>query len=117
MANGTAATLFGVTPDLSIPENGIENSSYTALLFDGANNVIDAVFVTDGGAGDAAIMLVPPLSITPRLVPMERSFPPDFSATVMAIPIDWIFRCLTWKVCVWADSPQTPCQQLRVTPI
>lgn len=53
LANSEAESLFGVTADLALPNNAIENSSYTIILADGSGGtVIDSFFLTDGGAGD-----------------------------------------------------------------
>ena len=60
LANGTAAQTYGVTPDVAIAENAIENSAYTVALVQtaglgevvtGSETVLDAVAVTgpDGG--------------------------------------------------------------------
>ena len=54
LANTTFGTYYSATPDLLLPENAIENSSYTAILKDASLATIDSVFVTDGGTGDAA---------------------------------------------------------------
>lgn len=48
------ASIFGITPDIALPANAIENSSYTMILVDDSSNVIESIFVTDGGDGDAA---------------------------------------------------------------
>ncbi len=53
-ANALAEAAYGVTADLQFGSNGIENSSYTILLKDDLGTIIDSVFVTDGGMGDAA---------------------------------------------------------------
>ncbi|WP_299655630.1 ExeM/NucH family extracellular endonuclease [uncultured Jannaschia sp.] len=57
-ANGIAAATYGVTPNLAIADNSIENSSYTIALVEtaslaggavtGQEVVLDAVGVTDG---------------------------------------------------------------------
>jgi MYXO-CTERM domain-containing protein len=50
-------------------DNSVENSSYTAILVDAGDSVIDSVFVTDGGDGDAAnrngIVLTPDMTVGP----------------------------------------------------
>lgn len=52
-----------------LQDNAVENSSYTAILVDTLSNIIDAVFVTDGGAGDAAnragTLIAPSLTVGP----------------------------------------------------
>jgi hypothetical protein len=54
-ANALASTGYSVTPDVSLGANAVENSSYTVILADGSGgSIVDSVFVTDGGAGDAA---------------------------------------------------------------
>lgn len=57
-ANATAAATYGVTPDMAIRENAIENSSYTIALVEtaslsggsvsGQEVVLDSVGITDG---------------------------------------------------------------------
>lgn len=55
LANGLAVSGYGsFTPDQSLADNSIENSSYTAILADAGLGMVDSVFVTDGGAGDSA---------------------------------------------------------------
>jgi MYXO-CTERM domain-containing protein len=65
-------------------DNSVENSSYTAILTDGASNVIDSVFVTDGGAGDAANRAG--TAITPNLTvgPDAGFLPAGFARTDMS---------------------------------
>ncbi len=54
MANADAVSGYGTfTPDMDQP-GSVENSSYTAILVDAGLAVVDSVFVTDGGDGDAA---------------------------------------------------------------
>ncbi len=63
IANTQAGAVYGVTPNAALPDNFIENSSYTIALVEtatitgsevaGSETVIDAVGVTDGGAGDS----------------------------------------------------------------
>lgn len=52
--NSNAETFFGAIFDESLPANAVENSSYTAVLADAGSSLVEAIFVTDGDAGDAA---------------------------------------------------------------
>lgn len=54
--NVLAAGTFGAGAFLggALPANAIENSSYTIILEDASGTNFDAIFVTDGGAGDIA---------------------------------------------------------------
>ena len=53
-ANELAQTMYSVNADVTLPSNAIENSSYTVVLQDADGNVVNTVFVTDGGASDIA---------------------------------------------------------------
>ncbi|MGC9417981.1 MAG: ExeM/NucH family extracellular endonuclease [Rhodovulum sp.] len=62
LGNASVAATYGVTPNIIIPDNSIENSSYTIALVEtasitgttvtGTETVIDSVGVTDGDEGD-----------------------------------------------------------------
>jgi len=57
IGNGLAMSGYPQPPyrfDQAWADNSVENSSYTAILADAGSNVMDSVFVTDGGDGDAA---------------------------------------------------------------
>lgn len=57
LGNGLAQGAYSNPPfsfNGSLQDNAIENGSYTAILVDALNNIMDVVFVTDGGAGDIA---------------------------------------------------------------
>jgi hypothetical protein len=70
IANALAESAYGFTADQNFDNNSIENSSYTIALRDAMDNLIEAIFVTDGGDGDTANIAGTP--ITPDL-----SFGPD----------------------------------------
>lgn len=69
IANATAAGTYDVTPNLALPDNFIENSTYTIALVEtgsitdgvvtGTEVVLDAVGVTDGGDGDQTFFGAP----------------------------------------------------------
>lgn len=69
VANATAAGTYDVTPDLELPADFFENSTYTVALVEtaslsggavsGSEVVIDAVGVSDGGDGDATFFDAP----------------------------------------------------------
>ncbi len=69
LANELAETGFGVTADVSLPSNAIENSSFTLLLKDAGGNIVNSIFETDGGDGDAAndgaALITPDLTVGP----------------------------------------------------
>lgn len=54
LANSVFSSHYGATADQLLPDNAIENSSYTVILKDAALNAVESVFVTDGGLSDAA---------------------------------------------------------------
>jgi hypothetical protein len=53
MGNSTFESIFSITSDQT-ESLAIENSSYTMVLKDSFDNVIETIFVSDGGAGDTA---------------------------------------------------------------
>ena len=53
-ANSLAESAFNVTADASLPSNAIENSSYTMVLRDASDNVLNTIFVTDSNVNDQA---------------------------------------------------------------
>lgn len=69
VANATAAGTYGVTPNLELPANFFENSTYTVALVEtasitdgavtGGEVVLDAVGVSDGGEGDVTFFEAP----------------------------------------------------------
>jgi len=69
LANENAETTFGVTADIALPANAIENSSYTMLLKDGGGNVVQSLFVRDDdpddAANDGASLITPDFTIGP----------------------------------------------------
>ena len=71
IANAGAQALYGFTADIN-QEIAIENSSYTMVLRDDLANIINTIFVTDGGAGDAA-------NIAGTLITPDLTFGPDGS--------------------------------------
>lgn len=72
LANALAEGAFGVLSSSGnqLPSNAIENSSYTMVLRDALSNVVETIFMTDGGAGDAA-------NIAGALITPDVSFGPD----------------------------------------
>lgn len=69
LGNDLVATTYGVTPNIEIVRNAIENSSYTLALVEtasisgdsvsGTEVVLDSVGVSDGGAGDSFAFSAP----------------------------------------------------------
>ncbi len=91
-ANLAAADAFGVTPDVVLDAGAtIENSSYTIALRDGAGDVVNTVFVTDGGPEDTANlageMITADLAIGPEgeFLPAGFSRVPDGADTLVAL--------------------------------
>ena len=68
-ANSLAQTAYAVNADVTLPDNAIENSSYTIVLRNAVDDVINTVFVTDGGESDlaniAGALITPDLSVGP----------------------------------------------------
>lgn len=54
LGNETSESVFGFSADQSLPANAIENSSFTIILLDGMSNIVESIFVTDGGTDDIA---------------------------------------------------------------
>lgn len=84
IGNGPAMSGYPQPPyrfDQSWADNSVENSSYTAILADAGSGVMDSVFVTDGGDGDAANRAG--ASITPDMVvgPDGSFLPAGFART------------------------------------
>lgn len=52
LATDNAVAAFGVAADQSLPDNAIENSSYTIILVQADGQPVDSVFVVDSGADD-----------------------------------------------------------------
>lgn len=71
-ANDLAQTAFAVSADVTIQANAIENSSYTIVLRDAGDNVVNTIFVTDGGINDVA-------NIAGNLITADLSIGPDGS--------------------------------------
>lgn len=67
--------------DASLPSNAVENSSYTAVLVDALSAVMDAVFVTDGGAGDMANRAGSAISTSLTVGPDGTFLPAGFART------------------------------------
>jgi len=69
-ANDEAQALFGVSADVSLNSDAIENGSYTIVLKNAGGAVLETIFVTDGGDEDAAN--INGLAVTP-----DQTFGPD----------------------------------------
>ena len=54
LANTRFSACWEVEPELRFRDDGIENSSYTLVLRDGFGEIVETIFVSDGGAGDRA---------------------------------------------------------------
>jgi predicted extracellular nuclease len=67
--NPRAQTTYSVSGDVTLPDNAIENSSYTLALRNGFGDLVESIFVTDGGGSDLANiggnLITPDLSIGP----------------------------------------------------
>jgi len=82
LGNSTFSTTYGITPDLTLPANAIENSSYTVVLADSSNVVQNAIFVTDGGAGDTANRAGAAITPESTIGPDGSFLPAGFTRTV-----------------------------------
>ena len=69
LGSPTFTTSFGITPDISIPDNTLENGSYTIILKDAATTIQSSVFVVDADAGDTpndgGTTITPDLTVGP----------------------------------------------------
>lgn len=81
LANQTAQDAFTITADITIQANAIENSSYTIVLRDAANNVINTIFVTDGGANDIANIDGALITADLTIGPDDSTLPAGFTRT------------------------------------
>lgn len=67
--NTRGQTTYSVSGDVTLPDNAIENGSYTLALRNAFGDLIESIFVTDGGGGDLANidgnLITPDLSIGP----------------------------------------------------
>jgi hypothetical protein len=91
-ANPLAQTEFGVTADVLLPANAVENSSYTAILKDAGGGIVNAVFVRDTGATDSAnhagVAIVPEFTVGPDGTNLPAGFTrtPDGASTFSLLP-------------------------------
>ena len=94
LGNPTVGGILGFTPDLALPANAIENSSYTMILRDAGAAIVEAIFVTDGGAGDAAndagTLITPDATVGPdgTFVPAGFYRDPDGSGNFVTFDFD-----------------------------
>jgi len=61
--NAEFISIFGITPDVALANNFIENGSYTAVLADSLGTPVNVIFVVDADTGDLAN--IDGLSVTP----------------------------------------------------
>lgn len=54
LANRRFSDFWEIEPEMRFRDDGIENSSYTLALRDGFGEIVETIFVSDGGAGDRA---------------------------------------------------------------
>lgn len=80
LANPEFADHYTVKPDQPIKNNAIENSSYTIVLRDDLGEVVEAIFVTDGGEDDKPNIngrVIKPHAVISA--PGSRFIPPGFA--------------------------------------
>ena len=79
LANKAFSAFYDIKPDQRFDNNGIENSSYTVVLKDRLGEIVETIFVTDGGEGDKAN--IAGRVITPdAVIKVEgRYIPPGFA--------------------------------------
>ena len=91
LANGTAVTIYGVTPDVSISADSLENNSATYALVQTSSipasgldgiTVLDGLASTDGGAGDIFFFGQPVLG------PDGAFFPPGWGRVADGVDTD-----------------------------
>lgn len=117
LASPQAVAVYGVTPNADIPNNFVENSSYTIMLVEtasitgssitGAEVVRDALGVTDGGAGDTFFG-------SPVLGPDGSFLPAGFGRTVDGVDTD---SAADWALLSFdnASPPNTPTAGTGIT--
>ena len=71
LASPQAESVFGITADLAIPNNELENDSSTYVLSDASSNIMEILFTVDPGEG-AAQANIAGVSVTP-----DVTFGPD----------------------------------------
>lgn len=84
IGNGLAQGAFADPPyhfDGSLQDNAVENSAYTAILVDALSNVVDAVYVSDGGVDDAANRAGAAISVSLTVGPDGTFLPAGFART------------------------------------
>jgi len=68
-ANSLAQTTYSINAGVTLPGSAIENSSYTIVLRNKADDIVNTIFVTDGGESDLANiaggLITPDLSVGP----------------------------------------------------
>lgn len=80
LANTVFSEHYPIEPDQRFHDNGIENSSFTLVLKDDLGEIVETIFVSDGGEGDKA-------NINGRVIrpdaeirnPEGRYIPPGFA--------------------------------------
>lgn len=93
IGNARFESQYQIIPDQSIPDNSIENSSYTIILKDENDIRENSVFVTDGGAGDqandAGTVITPDLSVGPDGTFLPAGFSRDTDGANTAQILDF----------------------------
>lgn len=77
-ANSLTIQAFGITANEVLADNFFENSSSTYVLRDASAAIINTIFMTDGGVGDAANILGNPISPDLSFGPDGSFFPAGF---------------------------------------
>lgn len=109
-----ATESFGVVADQSLPDSAIENSSYTVVLADSSGETINAIFVTDGGAEDAANIagtaITPDGSVGPdgSFIPAGFTRTPDGADTLRLIDFTDFLTDATPMSGTDGDGPDMP---------
>lgn len=78
LANHVFSESFDIEPDQRFRDNGIENSSYTIVLRDDLGEIIETIFVTDGGANDRANIAGREITPDATIRSQGRFIPPGF---------------------------------------
>jgi hypothetical protein len=79
LANKEYARHFETEPDQAFGDNGIENSSYTLVLKDAYGEIVETIFVSDGGEGDRANVAGREIEPDAAIEAEGRFIPPGFA--------------------------------------
>jgi len=79
LANTEFSKHYKIEPDQRFKDNGIENSSYTVVLKDNLGEIIETIFVSDGGEKDRANINGRAFEADAEIRAEGRFIPPGFA--------------------------------------